>query len=174
MGMQQSETKQKFTHLHHTQCTTAPINTQKASFPSAAVLAAGAHINRTILPLRAALLHCTTSRGLISKHDQPGECLSLSTAEQLLWTSVYKIKGRLIPTSQHYSESWNQTRSGIKLSMSRPGLECRPAVSLQPELQAELCWPKDKSKPAPKGKASIPALVAALLVPSHAFGPLHG
>lgn len=66
------------------------------------------------------------------------------------------------------------TRSGIKLSMSRPGLECRPAVSLQPELQAELCWPKDKSKPAPKGKASIPALVAALLVPSHAFGPLHG
>lgn len=88
------------------------------------------------------------------QHHQPGECLSLSTAEQLLWAPVCQIKGELIPTSQGYSESWNQPALG----WSWPSLGCRAAGSLQPELQAELCCPEGKSKPAFKGRDSLHSL----------------
>ena len=65
-------------------------------------------------------------------------------------------------------------RSGIKLTTSRPELGRRPAASLQPELQAVLCCPQDRSKAAFKVRTSLPTLLSALPVPSNAFGPLQG
>lgn len=59
---------------------------------------------------RPGLLH--NIQGTNLQHHQPGECLSLPTAEQLLWASVCQIKGEPVPISQRCSESWSQPALG--------------------------------------------------------------
>lgn len=60
----------------------------------------------------------------------------------------------------------------LEWGWSSPRLGCRAAGSLQPELQAERCYPEGKSKSAFKGRASLHSLClhpwfqAMLLVPS--------
>lgn len=128
-------------HLAHY----SPDTWADISFPSPAGLATGAHANRTIV-----LSWLSSSlRNVLRIHLQTQSAWRVAV---LIYHRAAVVDFCLQDQRKAYSHKRALLRklesacSGIKLSTSRPGLGRRAALSLQPELQAELCCPKDKSK----------------------------